>query len=72
MNRILNFLLAFCFGISIIFPILYIYQPIFIKCDKKQQNLAASVSAYTILFSLVFSIVFMAMVVSMKKKCINF
>ena len=71
MNKTIIFLLAMCFGISIAFPLLYIYRPIFVKCDKekkeKKENLLLCL--YTIIFSLIFTIVFMSLMVSIQLKC---
>ncbi len=68
MNKLLIFLLCMCFGISISFPLLYTYRPVFIKCDKeKKENLL--IGFYTVFMSLIFTIVFMSIVVSIQLKC---
>ena len=74
MNKLLIFLLCMCFGISIAFPLLYIYRPVFITCNNekkkergKKENI--SIALYTIILSLIFTIVFMSIVVSIQLKC---
>ena len=74
MNKLLIFLLCMFFGISIAFPLLYTYRPVFVKCktqkkedNEKKENLLIGV--YTIIFSLIFTIVYMSMSISIQLKC---
>ena len=77
MNKILIFLLCMIFGISIAFPILYIYRPVFIKCykdDKKKAKKKSNkenllIGFYTVIFSLIFTIVYMSLGISIQLKC---
>ena len=74
MNRIIIFILALCFGISIAFPVLYIYQPIFTQLQyntNQQKTSIKLVCLYTMIFSIIFAIVFMSFVVSIQQKCLN-
>lgn len=78
MNKILIFLLCMIFGISIAFPILYIYRPVFIRCNKddikkkskkkiNKENLL--VVLYTLIYSLIFTVVYMSLGISIQLKC---
>ena len=74
MNRPLIFLLCMFFGISIAFPILYIYQPVYITCDikereKREKREKLLIGFYTVFFSLIFTMMFMSIIISIQLKC---
>ena len=65
MNKIKFFILSICFGITIAFPLLYIYEPSFVRC-KKEIDKDILISVYTIIFSMIFTIVSMALIVGIQ------
>ena len=70
MNKIKFFILSICFGITIAFPLLYIYEPSFVKC-KKEFNQDLLIGIYTFIFSLIFTIVCMSLITSIQLKCLK-
>ena len=69
MNKIKFFILAICFGISIAFPLLYVFEPSFVKC-KKDINTDIFICVYTLMFSLIFTIVSMSLIIGTQLKCL--
>ena len=69
MNKIKFFILSICFGITIAFPLLYIYEPSFVKC-KKEVNKDIFIGLYTLIFSMIFTIVVMSLIVGIQQKCL--
>jgi len=69
MNKIKFFILSICFGITIAFPLLYIYEPSFVRC-KKEIDKDILIGVYTIIFSMIFTIVSMALIVGIQLKCL--
>ena len=69
MNKIKFFILSICFGITIAFPLLYIYEPSFVKC-KKKLNKDIFIGLYTLIFSLIFTIVTMSLIIGIQQKCL--
>ena len=69
MNKIKFFILSICFGITIAFPLLYIYEPSFVKC-KKEVYKDIFIGLYTLIFSMIFTIVAMSLIVGIQQKCL--
>ena len=54
MNKIKFFILSICFGITIAFPLLYIYEPSFVRCKKEidKDILIGVYTRYSLFYSL--------------------
>ena len=71
MRKFLNFLLCILIGLTISFPVTYVYEPSYIKSCPNGPVDNIKMGLYILLFPLIFTIVSLSIMIGIRQKCFS-